>query len=211
VHAIIEKSKFKEYLGKEEHYANFLAFFQQEISTKGVEETLREHVFAEDEHADDLLGRLFSGNFPHFKFLGIYDLSNNFYLGLIHPIIQLGFGIEFNQPAIIAQGLAEAAVHEGWVRPFLQGAEDAAGGIGSKPGKTITELLHEMSKDEEILSSVRYSDNSQIRDGIFKRAPEKMKYYAKQYTVSAETLNEQLIEMVNALGTWCRLTISVKF
>ncbi|KUL92395.1 hypothetical protein ZTR_02224 [Talaromyces verruculosus] len=179
VHAIIEKSKFKEYLGKEEHYANFLAFFQQEISTKGVEETLREHVFAEDEHADDLLGRLFSG--------------------LIHPIIQLGFGIEFNQPAIIAEGLAEAAVHEGWVRPFLQGAEDAAGGIGSKPGKTITELLHEMSKDEEILSSVRYSDNSQIRDGIFKRAPEKMKYYAKQYTVSAETLNEQLVEMVNAL------------
>lgn len=93
-------------------------------------------------------------------------------------------------------------MHEGWIRPFLQGAEDAAGGIGSKPGKTLTELLHEMGKDEEILSSVRYSDSSQIRDGIFKRAPEKMKHYAKQYTVSAETLNEQLIEMVNALGTW---------
>ncbi|RAO71615.1 uncharacterized protein BHQ10_007627 [Talaromyces amestolkiae] len=179
VHAIIEKSTFKDYLGKEEHYSNFLAFFQQEISTKGVEETLREHVFAEDEHADELLGRLFSG--------------------LIHPIIHLGFGIEFNQPAIIAEGLAEAAVHEGWIRPFLQSTEDAAGGVGSKPGKTITELLHELGKDEEILSSVRYSDSSQLRDGILKRAPEKMKHYAKQYTVSAETLNEQLIEMVNAL------------
>lgn len=69
VHAIIEKAKFKHYLGKEEHYSNFLAFFQQEISTKGVEETLQEHLFAEDEHADDLLGRLFSGIFLtlHFK------------------------------------------------------------------------------------------------------------------------------------------------
>ncbi|KAE8553234.1 hypothetical protein EYB25_004616 [Talaromyces marneffei] len=179
VHAIIEKSTFKDYLGKEEHYSNFLAFFQQEISTKGVEETLREHVFAEDEHADQLLGRLFSG--------------------LIHPIIHLGFGIEFNQPAIIAEGLAEAAVHEGWIRPFLQSAEDAAGGVGNKPGKTLTELFHEMSKDDEILSSVHYSDSSQIQDGIFKRAPEKMKHYAKQYTVSAETLNEQMIEMVNAI------------
>ncbi|EED17960.1 HypA-like protein, putative [Talaromyces stipitatus ATCC 10500] len=179
VHAIIEKSTFKDYLGKEEHYSNFLAFFQQEISTKGVAETLQEHIFAEDEHADDLLGRLFSG--------------------LIHPIIHLGFGIEFNQPAIIAEGLAEAAVHEGWVRPYLQGAEDAAGGIGSKPGKTLTELVHELRQDEEILSSVRHDDANQMRDGVLKRTPEKMKHYAKQYTVSPETLKEQLAEMINAL------------
>lgn len=62
LHAIIEKSNFKDYLGKEEHYSNFLAFFQHEINAKGVAATLQEHVFAEDEHADDLLGRLFSGN-----------------------------------------------------------------------------------------------------------------------------------------------------
>lgn len=62
--------------------------------------------------------------------------------------------------------------------------------------------MHEISQDEEILTSVRYSDNSQIRDGILKRAPEKMKLYAKQYTASAETLTEQLVEMVNALGVY---------
>lgn len=83
----------------------------------------------------------------------------------------------------------------------MQDIEDAAGGVGSKPGKSITELLHELGKDEEILTSVRYSDSSQIRDGILERAPERMKHYAKQYTVSAETLNQQMIEMVNALGT----------
>lgn len=77
VHAIIEKSAFKDYLGKEEHYSNFLAFFQQEISTKGVEETLREHVFAEDEHADELLGRLFSGIFLPFHVMIMNNFNDN--------------------------------------------------------------------------------------------------------------------------------------
>jgi Questin oxidase-like len=62
VHNIVEKANFKDYLGKEEQYANFLAFFQLELSTKGVAATLDEHIFAEDEHADDLRGRLFSGD-----------------------------------------------------------------------------------------------------------------------------------------------------
>lgn len=121
--------------------------------------------------------------------------------GLIHPLIHLGFGIEFNQPAIIAQGLAQAAVHDGWLTSFLQSVEDAAGGVGSKPGKTLTQLIHEIGQDKELISSVRWGDSNYIRDGIMKRAPERMAHYAKQYTVSAETLNEQLTEMINALGT----------
>jgi Questin oxidase-like len=91
-------------------------------------------------------------------------------------------------------------VHEAWIGPFLQSIEDAAGGVGCKSGKTLTELIHEIGQDKELLSSVHLSDNSYIRDGVLKRAPERMMYYCKQYTVSAETMDEQLSEMVNALG-----------
>ena len=31
-------------------------------------------------------------------------------LGFLHPIIHLGFGIEFNQPAIIAEALAQYVI-----------------------------------------------------------------------------------------------------
>ncbi|KAH8702153.1 putative HypA-like protein [Talaromyces proteolyticus] len=179
VHSIIEKGNFKDYLGKEEHYSSFLAYFQQEIDSKGVPTALQEHLFAEDQHADDMLARMFAG--------------------LIHPIIHLGFGIEFNQPAIIAQALAEAAVHENWIGTYLYNVEKAAGGVGSTPGKSLTQLVSEARQDKELAGSARWGDGNLIRDGTLKRAPQEMQEFAKQYTVSSDTLNEQLAEMINAL------------
>lgn len=56
-----DKVKFKEYLGKEKHYPNYLAFFQQELDTKGTGDVLKEYVFAGDERAEDMLCRVFGG------------------------------------------------------------------------------------------------------------------------------------------------------
>lgn len=57
--------------------------------------------------------------------------------GLLHPIIHLGFGIEFNQPALVAEGLAQACLHANWLglRSLLPQAEHAAGVIGQSGGK----------------------------------------------------------------------------
>jgi len=52
---------FKQYLGKEKYYHDFLAFFQEEMESKGWENVLNEYVFAGDERADDLLGRMYAG------------------------------------------------------------------------------------------------------------------------------------------------------
>lgn len=48
-------------MGEREEYPNFLAYFQQEINTKGVETVVKEHVFAGDEYADAMFVRLFAG------------------------------------------------------------------------------------------------------------------------------------------------------
>jgi len=52
---------FKKYLGKEKYYRDFLVFWQNEMEKKGWENVLNEYVFAGDERADDLLGRLYAG------------------------------------------------------------------------------------------------------------------------------------------------------
>lgn len=63
VNTIIEKHQFQDYLGKEEHYPNFLVFFQREIDDQGVEAVVNEHLFAGDDHAEDMLVRLFAGTY----------------------------------------------------------------------------------------------------------------------------------------------------
>ncbi|KAL2010604.1 hypothetical protein VTN00DRAFT_6411 [Thermoascus crustaceus] len=179
VQEMSDKSKFKQYIYKEEHYTNFLVYFQREIDAKGVGAVLNEHLFAEDEHADGMLVRLFAG--------------------FLHPIIHLGFGIEFNQPAIVAQALAQAAVHDNWIEKFLIPAEKAAGGIGKRGTKTILQLLDEMRADKKLVESVQWSDGNKISEGVLLRAPDEMIKYASQYTVSADQVEEKMAEMINAV------------
>ncbi|KAK9312397.1 hypothetical protein V1524DRAFT_449697 [Lipomyces starkeyi] len=179
VQAMSDKSKFKQFTGNERHYSNFLVYFQRELDAKGVGPVLNEHLFAEDGHADDLLVRMFAG--------------------FLHPLIHLGFGVEFNQPAIVAEALAQAAVHDTWIGDFLLPAEKAAGRIGKRGEKTLLQLLDEVRGNQKLVNSVQWPDSNKIRDGILKRAPDEMLRYASQYTVSADRLEEKLAEMINAV------------
>lgn len=61
VEDLSDKAKFKDYLGQEKYFHDYLVFFQNEIDSKGLEATLNEHVFAGDEHADAMFVRMFAG------------------------------------------------------------------------------------------------------------------------------------------------------
>jgi hypothetical protein len=174
--------RFKSYLGQEKYYHDFLVYFQQEIDKNGWQGTLHKHVFAETEHADDMLVRM--------------------YAGFLHPIIHLGFGIEFQQPAIIAEALAQAAVHDNWMAALFLGCEKAAKGRRGKDGprKTIVQILEETRADDKLSKAAHFNDGNKIRDGILQRAPEEMIKYATQYTVREEELEEKTAEMINAAG-----------
>lgn len=175
--------RFKSYLGQEKYYYDFLVYFQQEIDKSGWQSVLQEHLFAETELADDMLARMFAG--------------------FLHPIIHLGFGIEFQQPAIIAEALAQAAVHDNWIAPLFFGCEKAAQESRSKDGprKTILQILEECRKDDKLSKAAHWDDGNKVRDGIIKRAPEEMIKYATQYTVKEGELEEKTAEMINAVGT----------
>jgi hypothetical protein len=118
----------------------------------------------------------------------------------------LGFGIEFNQPAIIAEALAQAAIHEDWTGPrYLLPAEKAAGGIGTPGKKTMLQILEEIRADKKLANSSHWEDGNRMRDGVLVRAPDEMIKYAAEFTVSENQLEAKLVEIINTVGR-CRLS-----
>ncbi|KAF2021128.1 hypothetical protein BU24DRAFT_457136 [Aaosphaeria arxii CBS 175.79] len=181
-----DPATFSSHLGSERHYATFLAFFQREIAARGWQSVLNSYVFQDDDpRADDMLVRMFAG--------------------FLHPIIHLGFGVEFAQPAVIAEALAQAAVHEVWLKPFFLEAEARAAvkqAEGEGERVPIVRLLGEIRADEKLRGAARFDDANKVRDGILARAPEAMLSLASRYhippTTTQEELEERNAEMVNA-------------
>lgn len=189
-----DPTHFQKFLGDERYYNDYLRFFQQEMETKGWQNVLNEYVFAGDERADGMLVRMFAG--------------------FLHPIIHLGFGIEFHQPAIIAEALAQAAVHDGWMAPLFLKAEKAAAKL-SGPSKSAVELLDE-THDQTRLAKAAAVDGNRIRDGILKTEAQTMIDIVSQYRIaSASELEERTAEMTNATayfsGAAQRPSKAVKF
>lgn len=135
VQGLQDPATFISHLGVEQHYNDFLEFFRQEIDKKGWQHVLKQYVFAGDERAETMLVRMFAG--------------------LLHPIIHLGFGLEFQQPAIIAEALAQAACHDDWIGEVLLPAEEAAKKNGNSD-KTIVELIDEIHNHKEIREAPRW-------------------------------------------------------
>ncbi|KAM3068892.1 hypothetical protein ACMFMG_004065 [Clarireedia jacksonii] len=180
--AIVDMSSpenFEKYLGEGKYYHDYLLFFQQEMEKKGWQDVLKEYLFAGDARADNFLGRL--------------------YAGFLHPIIHLGFGVEFNQPAIIAEALAQTAVHDSWIVKYLLDAEKAAKQSSSSSSKTLPELLDEIRADEKLSTAAHWDDGNKIRDGLLTRAPEEMLKYASQWTVPEAELEAKTVQMINAV------------
>ncbi|KAL8672730.1 MAG: hypothetical protein Q9168_002820 [Polycauliona sp. 1 TL-2023] len=167
---------FLDHLGKEAFYNDYLAFFQHEIVQNGYPEVINRYMLQGDGRADAILVRM--------------------YAGFLHSIIHLGFGIEFDQPAIIAEALAEAAVHDGWMGDFLLKAEKAAS--ETQVSKSLVDILDQIRGDPKLRTAAHWEDGNKLRDGILARAPNEMIEYAAQWKVRSEELEAKTAEMTNA-------------
>ncbi|KAJ9602241.1 hypothetical protein H2200_013361 [Cladophialophora chaetospira] len=171
-----DSEKFQKFLGKEQYFHDFEDFFRKEIEKKGWEDVLNEHVFSRTEHADRIFGRMFAG--------------------FLHPLIHLGFGVEFKQPAIIVEALAQACTHSNWTGEFLQSIEDAAN--SRKSSKSLVQLINESRSNEKLRKAAHWDDGNKIRDGVLIRAPDEMISLASQWHVKPEELQQKTAEMINA-------------
>ncbi|KFY10106.1 hypothetical protein V491_07809 [Pseudogymnoascus sp. VKM F-3775] len=184
--ALLEKladaEVFSNTLGQITQYHTFLEFFRREIATKGWKEVVQEYVFARTKVADTILARMYEGAY--------------------HPIIHLGLGIEFQQPSIIAEALAQAATHDNSnIETLFHNAESEAAIVypTAKP-KPMIQLIHEIHGNETIRNAPRWSDfGNKMRDGIIGRAGEEMQSLAAQFRIRKDEkeLERRTAEMIS--------------
>ncbi|CAK7216395.1 hypothetical protein SBRCBS47491_002810 [Sporothrix bragantina] len=181
------------HLGHESYYPDFLQFFQQDIARRDKE---RDSTGLEGWQAV-LLERVFSGT-PAAE-----DLRVRLFAGFLHPLIQLMFGIEWGQPAIVAQGLAQAAIHKlQGIDCFLFDSEKAAEASSTKDNTpaSIISLFVEVGKSPEVSSSAHFEDANKLLHGVLGRAREEMTAIAARVTVPAteDDLAARTTEMAEA-------------
>jgi hypothetical protein len=120
--------------------------------------------------------------------------------GFLHPLIHLGFGIEFQQPAIVAEALAQAALHDNYLLPYFSAAEEGARKSQGPSSASMLEIIEMVRNDETLSVSAHWEDGNKLRDGVLHRAADEMVRYASFWTVKPEELRYKTAEMVNGVG-----------
>ena len=118
--------------------------------------------------------------------------------GVIHPLIHFGFGIEFQQPAVIAEALAQAVCHDKFFGPFLFRSEQLGKEKGSEKGSALIDLMREIREDPALYNESYWDGGDSLNDKILADAPQKLCEIAAKWRVDVEDLDEKTAEMINA-------------
>ncbi|KAL2676747.1 hypothetical protein Neosp_010512 [[Neocosmospora] mangrovei] len=171
-------SDWSTYLGKGRNYAAFLRFFQDEIQRVGWQDVLNEYLFKNDERGRDMKSRLFGG--------------------LLHPLIQMLYAIEWEQPMLVASALAQTAVHENKLHDFLTTAAANAKAHDAPPKmSTILGILDDINSNEKTRKSARWNDSQPMFQGVLGRARDEMAGLATRVRVNEDEVEERTAEMVH--------------
>ncbi|TFY67529.1 hypothetical protein EVJ58_g1558 [Rhodofomes roseus] len=108
----ITKENFNEHLGKLNYYDAYLLYFQRELEEKGASATIEEHIFSRAANfTGDALTRA---------------MFDRFYARAYHPLIFVGYGLEFGLLGLVAEGLAQTACHPLEATKYFAASEFAA-------------------------------------------------------------------------------------
>ncbi|KAJ5769688.1 hypothetical protein N7520_004247 [Penicillium odoratum] len=182
VEQLSNENVFRAHVGKLDQYGNFLAFFSKQIEAHGYRTIIQEYCFSGPGIGETMFAQLFEG--------------------LYHPVIHLALGVEFQQPAIVAEALAQAASHDsmGFETYFKRVEELAreapAASIGSRP---LVELFRDISTTPMLRDVSRGFDDgpARVREGVLGRVREEMAISAAQFRVEqydSETVQRRLAE-----------------
>ncbi|KAL2118406.1 hypothetical protein VTJ04DRAFT_8066 [Mycothermus thermophilus] len=213
------------YLSKEEYYPDFLRFFQSETSRLGGwREVVGRYLLGLDmggKGGSQGLGsrgveekRGGAGGGVGGVVLGEErgkkedsPLLVRLFAGFLHPMIQLMYGIEWAQEAVVAEGLAQTAVHSADIGEFLMAAEELAekkyrkekdSGQQQQKRESVLSLLTEVRSNPKLATAARMSDANKIRDGVMARAKEEMLAVAAKVRVMPGEVEERTAEMLQA-------------
>jgi len=108
------------------------------------------------------------------------------------------YGVEWSQPAIVAEGLAQAAVHKNQLKEFFD-TSDAQARDAKTPMPKMTELYEETARSEKLRTAAHWKDPNKIHDGILVRAPTEMMEIVKKVKVREDELDERTAEMFESV------------
>lgn len=170
------------YLGHGKYYSDFLKFFQLEIDKHGWEAVINEFLCQDTPKALDIVQRLFSG--------------------VLHPMIELSYGLEWEQPAIIAEGLAQAAVHRNVMKEFYDKVDEAVRRVDQAGVEVkytgLSEICENIRRDHERLAkSATWQDENRLYDGVLGRGLADAVTLCAGIRVSEKDLEERIAEVLH--------------
>lgn len=118
--------------------------------------------------------------------------------GVIHPLIHFGFGIEFEQPAVIAEALAQAVCHNKFFGPFLRQSEKLSAAHTSDDGSSLVSLMEDIRANPVLYDADYWDGGDSLNDKILADAPRRLCEIAAKWKVDAKDINEKTAEMINA-------------
>ncbi|KAF9174432.1 hypothetical protein BGX21_004370 [Mortierella sp. AD011] len=141
---------WKHEIGKQEFYASYLDFFGREVPKLGRVEAIVKYAFD-----TDVIGRTFSGAF--------------------HPLIHLGYGVDFGIDAIVAEGLAMMAVTSTMMAPFVVAPATTVDKVTAKivhqlsisessSPSTVVSILSALQEDRELDDVTSYPESNKTID-----------------------------------------------
>ncbi|PPR00337.1 hypothetical protein CVT24_004358 [Panaeolus cyanescens] len=151
---VVTKENWTEHLGNENAYGAYVKFFEEEINVLGAKTFLETYMLTEDANKNGrrMFVRFASG------------------ASALHPLISVGYGLEFGNNELVVTGLAQAAVHNDDGHEMLECVNH-----GPAPGQGIS-LLEVLSRvyESKALEPLPYMPEKMpfplLRDALAKSA-----------------------------------------
>ncbi|KAH7232170.1 uncharacterized protein BKA55DRAFT_695596 [Fusarium redolens] len=171
-------SNFKRHLGDPKEYRNFLLFFRREMERDGYEKAVNRFLFGGDALSNEIFARLFTG--------------------FLHPLINAGFGIEFDLPFLVCEGLAMACTQNDVdVVRFMNDIEESVS--ANQERVSLVEILDLCSSDQKLIDAIPLEPFHILdTEGLLGTQTAKVVDYARRFVVSEDEIALRSAELCNA-------------
>jgi hypothetical protein len=149
-------------------WTSYLDFFDVIVKEKGIQAAVEEYGFNEK-----MIPRLAAG--------------------ALHPLIHLGFGIEFEDPIIVAEGLAATAIHKNKLEKII----DKEFMQSTTQYKPILDILNQLRNDSRARDFLEYDESNKFQKGLDRRG-KVIREYAEMLELSTDMIEARYKELYQA-------------
>ncbi|KAI8149016.1 hypothetical protein BJV82DRAFT_205259 [Fennellomyces sp. T-0311] len=166
----ITEETYRKEIGNRDAYGSYLKFFEGEVEKHGMLHAIRYWIFK-----DDMLARTLAGAY--------------------HPLIHIGYAIEFDLPSVAAEGLAMAACTEDVLVPVIDLNEQSMREKHYRGTSTIQELVRDIKTDatfDGIIDDLKVIDRLPLILGNPNAASKLREYLADWKFIDPESSLQEL-------------------